>query len=128
MSEIQEISNEIDYTDLIYNFKTKGSAPINFIKFKGPFGLFREIRDDNISLTKAEENQKDFKKELGQMTSGNPWHKEKYQLDTIKSVKIFITHDKKLLIYLMIVHKLDLKLFINQNKMKQNKVEQDLKY
>ena len=123
MSEVQEISNEIDYNDLIYNFKTKGSAPIHFIKFKGPFGLFREIRDDNISLTKAEENQKDLKKELGQITSRNPWHKEKYQLDTIKSVEIFITHDKKLLIYLMIVHKLGLKLFINQNKMKQNKVE-----
>ena len=80
LSEIREIINEIDYNDLIYNFKTKGSAPINFIKFKGPFGLFREIRDGNISLTKAEENQEDFKKELGQVTSGNPLHKEKLSI------------------------------------------------
>ena len=63
------------------------SAPINFIKFKGPFAQFREIREGNISLTKAEENQEDFKKELGQITSGNPKHKEQYQLETIKSVK-----------------------------------------
>ena len=62
------------------------SAPINFFKFKGPFGLFREMIDGNISLTKAEEHQEDFKKELGQITSGNPRHKEKYRLDTIKSI------------------------------------------
>ena len=80
LSEIREIINEIGYNDLTYNFKTKGSDPINFIKFKGPFGLFREIRDGNISLTKAEENQEDFKKELGQVTSGNSLHKEKLSI------------------------------------------------
>ena len=41
-------------------------------------------------------------------------------------LKIFMTRDKKLLIYLMIMQKLDLKLFTNQNKMKLK--EQDLKY
>ena len=56
---MEEISNKVDYNDLIYNFKIKSSAPINFIKFKGPFGIFREIRDGNISLTKAEEDQQD---------------------------------------------------------------------
>ena len=37
-----------------------------------------------------------------------------------------MTRDKKILIYLMIMQKLDLKPFINQNKMKLK--EQDLKY
>ena len=41
-------------------------------------------------------------------------------------LKIFIIQDKKLLIYLMIMQEFDLKLFKNQNKMKQH--EQDLKY
>ena len=41
-------------------------------------------------------------------------------------LKIFITQDKKLLIYLMITQKLDLKPFTNENKIKQQ--EQDLKY
>ena len=36
--------------------------------------------------------------------------------------------DKRLSIYLMIMQKLDPKLFINQNRMKQNKTEKDLKY
>ena len=41
-------------------------------------------------------------------------------------LKIFITQDKKLLIYLMITQKLNLKPFTNENKIKQQ--EQDLKY
>ena len=40
-------------------------------------------------------------------------------------LEIFMTRDKKLLIYLMIMQKLDLKPFINQNKIKQR--ENDLK-
>ena len=60
LNETQEISKEIDYNNLIY-FKTKGSGQIDFIKFKGPFGLFREIRDGDISLTNAEKDQENFK-------------------------------------------------------------------
>ena len=41
-------------------------------------------------------------------------------------LKIFITQDKKILIYLMIMQKLDQKPFKNQNNTKQQ--EQDLKY
>ena len=41
-------------------------------------------------------------------------------------LKIFMTRDKKLLIYLIIMQKLDLKLFTDQSKMKLK--EQDLKY
>ena len=41
-------------------------------------------------------------------------------------LKIFMTQDKKLLIYLIVTQKLDLKLFTNQNKIKLN--EKDLRY
>ena len=43
-------------------------------------------------------------------------------------LKILTIQDKKLSIYLMITQKLDLKPFIKQNKMKQNREQQDLKY
>ena len=56
----------------------------NFIKFKGPFRFFKEIKSGNISLKKAEEDQNEFKSNLGEIKSGNPKRKEKYQLDTIK--------------------------------------------
>ena len=59
-------------------------CPINFIKFKGLFGFFKEIKNGNISLKKAEEEQNEFKSNLGEITSSNPKRKEKYQLDIIK--------------------------------------------
>ena len=40
--------------------------------------------------------------------------------------KIFMTQDTKLLIYLIVTQKLNLKLFTNQNKMRLR--EKDLKY
>ena len=61
------------------------------------------------------------------MKSRNPKHKKEYQLDTIKNVQsLYDSRQFILSIYLMIMQKLDLNLFINQNKMKQQ--EQDLKY
>ena len=41
-------------------------------------------------------------------------------------LKIFMTQGRKLLIYLIVTQKLDLKLFTNQNKIKLK--EEDLKY
>ena len=40
LNEIKEISKKMDFNYLTYCFKTSGVSPINFIKFKGPFGFF----------------------------------------------------------------------------------------
>ena len=55
LNEIQEISKGIDFNNLTYHFKTSDISPINFIKFKGPFGFFKEIKNGNIFLIKSEE-------------------------------------------------------------------------
>ena len=65
---------EIDYKSLVYNFTSKISGSINFIKFKGPSGLFKEIKEGNISLKVAGKDQDKFKRELSQIKSGNPKH------------------------------------------------------
>ena len=57
LDEIQELSREIGYKILNYNFTTKASSSINFIKFIDPFSLFKKIRDREISLEMAEEDQ-----------------------------------------------------------------------
>ena len=87
MDEIRKVSREINYNKLIYHFTTPGIAPINFIKFKGPFNTFKEIRDSDKTLQEIEEDQKKLKSSLGEITSGNPKHKRGYQLDTIKIVQ-----------------------------------------
>ena len=40
LDEIQEFSRETDYKNINYNFTTKASGSIIFIKFKGPFSIF----------------------------------------------------------------------------------------
>ena len=85
--ELQVLSREIDYKILNYNFTTKDSGSINFIKFQGPFSLFKKIRDRDRSLEMAEENQEKFKRELGQIKSGNPKHKSEMLLYTLKNIK-----------------------------------------
>ena len=66
LDEIQELSREIDYKNLNYDFATKASGSINFTGYNGPFSLFKKIRwrDGDISLEMAEEDQKKFKKNL----------------------------------------------------------------
>ena len=64
LDEIQELSREIDYKNLNYNFTTKASGSINSIKFKGPFSLFKNIREGDISLKSAEEDQEKYKENL----------------------------------------------------------------
>ena len=87
MGEIQKISWEINYNKLIYYFTTPAIAPIDFIKHRGPFHIFKEIRDEDKTLQAKEKDQKKFKSSLGQITSGNPKHKREYQLDTTKNVQ-----------------------------------------
>ena len=87
LDEIQKLSKEIDYKNLNYNSATKPSGSINFIKFKGPFNLFKKIRDGDISLEMAGEDQEKFNREFNQIKSGNPKHKSEMQVHTIKNVK-----------------------------------------
>ena len=65
----------------------------------------------------AEKDQEKFRREFGQIKSGNPRHKSEMQLYTIKNVKN-LYDSKKILIYLIITQKLNLNLFIDQNMMK----------
>ena len=87
LDEIQKLSREIDYKNLNYDFTTKASGSINFTGYNDPFTLFKKIRDGDISLEMAEEDQKIFKREFGQIKSLNPDHKSDKQLYTIKNVK-----------------------------------------
>ena len=49
---------DIICNNLIYHSTTPGIAPINFIKFKGPFNAFKIITDGGKTLQEIEENQK----------------------------------------------------------------------
>ena len=45
MNEIQEISKKIKYNDLTYHYITPGIKTTNFIEFRGPLHIFKEIKN-----------------------------------------------------------------------------------
>ena len=72
---------------LNYDFTMKASGSVNFTGYNGPFTLFKKIRDGDILLEMAEEDQKKFKRKFSQIKLGNSDHKSGKQLYTIKDVK-----------------------------------------
>ena len=61
MSEIKSLNKKIDHNNLTYYFKDKSISLINFIGFKVPLHLYRDIFNGNIELVKPEEDQEQFK-------------------------------------------------------------------
>ena len=72
MSSIKDLSNQIDLSNLTYYFKKKSISPINFIGFKSPLNLYKDICGGNIELAKAEEDQEQFKLDLNEIARRNP--------------------------------------------------------
>ena len=125
MDEILKMRDKIDFSNLTYNFKGQ-TASINFGKFGGPMYIYGHMKNGDTTLQQVEKQQKDFKKELNEITSGNPKHKSNNQLYVIKNVKNLYDSRLKIIDLLNDIQKLELKLFTNQNKMKLR--EKGLKY
>ena len=86
MDEILEMSREINFSNLVYHFK--GLSPsISFTKFEGSMYNYNQLKNGDKILSQVQEDQKDFRSELGQITSGRPKDKSNNQKDTIKNVK-----------------------------------------
>ena len=85
MDEILKMRDKIDFDRLIYNFKVSTSS-INFGKFGGSLYIYGHMKNGDITLQQVEK-QKDSKKELNEITSGNPKHKSNSQLYVIKNAK-----------------------------------------
>ena len=86
INEILQISKEISHSDLVYDFK--GPSPsIKFGNYGGPMYIYGYMKDGEKTLQQVEEEEKYFRKDLNQITSGNPKYKSEKQSYTIKSVR-----------------------------------------
>ena len=85
IGKIDYTSKEINFNNSTYHFKGSNTAPINLIDFRGSMHIYNDIKNGNISIEKIEEDQKLFQSKLNEITAGNPKHKSKDQLDTIKN-------------------------------------------
>ena len=59
MEEIQDLSKQIDFNNLIYRYKSK-TVPKIFLVFKGPLKFYKHLKEGNI-LEKGEEEKKKLK-------------------------------------------------------------------
>ena len=73
MDEILEMSRKINYNSLVYDFKGQ-TASINFDKFGGPMYTYDQLKNGEKTLQQVEKEQKDFRKELNEITSGSLKH------------------------------------------------------
>ena len=86
MDEILEMSREIDYNNLVYDFK--GPTPsINFTIFGGSMYPYNQLKKGEKTIQQVEEEQKYFSKDLNEIASKNPKHKSEKQSYTIKNVR-----------------------------------------
>ena len=96
MNETLKMKDKIDFSNLTYNFIGQTTS-INFGKFGGPMYDYGHMKNGDTTLRQVEKQQKCFKKELNEMTSGNPKHKSNNQLNVIKNVKNLYDSRKKII-------------------------------
>ena len=53
MEEIRDLSKQIDFNNLIYHYKSE-TVPKNVLSFKGLLIFYKNIKEGNITLEKAE--------------------------------------------------------------------------
>ena len=58
---------------------------------------YNQLKNGNITLSQTKKDQERFEMELGQITSGNPNHKSKNKLNTIKNVKNLYNSRQKII-------------------------------
>ena len=116
MSEKKYLSKQIDFNNLIYYFKNENISSVNFIDFKDLLHLYKDVFNGDITLTKAEQDQNQFKLYFNDIITGNPNKKSKDQLDAMKNIKnLYESREKVIELYNDYV-KLDPKLFSKQNR------------
>ena len=99
MDEILEMSREIDYNNLVYDFK--GPTPsINFTIFGGSMYPYNQLKKGEKTIQQVEEEQKYFSKDLNEIASKNSKHKSEKQSYTIKNVRN-LYYSRQKIIYLL---------------------------
>ena len=99
MKQIKDLSRQIDLNNLTFYFKNKSISLINFIGFKAPLHLYRDIFGGNIELAKAENYQKQFKLNLNEIAKENPKKKSENQTKTIENIKNLYEPIEKVFIF-----------------------------
>ena len=72
ISEIYNISTKSMqyFNNLTYHFKSSNTASTNSIEFGGSIHIYNEVKNGNISIEKNQEDEKQLKLRLNEITIG----------------------------------------------------------
>ena len=87
MAETRKNNPAIGFNNLTYNFKGSENVPINFIKFKGPNHIFKNIHNGGMALEDVEKEQKELKSDLGHIKQGNSKNRSPKQTNKINNIE-----------------------------------------
>ena len=87
LAKIRESYKSIDFNELTYNFKVLRISPVGFVKFKGPWHIFKSIYNGDIPLEDIEKEQIELKRDLGCIKQGDPRDKLEERKNTIDNIK-----------------------------------------
>ena len=84
-TEIKNLDNSVDRDKLIYKYKGN-TSDADFSEYYGAIDLINKIKDGDVSLKQAINDQYELKSKLEEIKKGNPKRKSQTNLDVIKNV------------------------------------------
>ena len=85
--KITDLDKKVNSDDLIYRYKGN-TADAKFDKFDNALNIINKIKNGEITLADAKNNQKKFKSYLGEIKKGNKKHRSKEQKNTLHNIEM----------------------------------------
>ena len=83
--EIEKLDKIVNRKKLLYKYKGNISD-VDFSEYYGAIDFIKKIKNGEVSLRKAVNDQYELKSKLGEIKKGNPKKKSKTNLDVIENV------------------------------------------
>ena len=83
--EIEKLDKTVNRKKLLYKYKGNISD-VDFSEYYGAIDFIKKIKNGEVSLRKAVNDQYELKSKLGEIKKGNPKKKSKTNLDVIENV------------------------------------------
>ena len=83
--EIEKLDKTVNRIELLYKYRSN-TSDVDFSEYYGAIDLINKIKNGDVSLKKAVNDQYELKSKLGEIKKGNPKRKSKTNLDVIKNV------------------------------------------
>ena len=83
--EIEKLDKTVNRIELLYKYRSN-TSDVDFSEYYGAIDLINKIKNGDVSLKKAVNDQYELKSKLGEIKKGNPKRKSKTNSDVIKNV------------------------------------------